>query len=449
MPREGWAAAGRTALTGVLAAAMLATGMLASRGTPARAEITKPAAATTPQAPAARASAASAVYVVHTVPAIRGVRVSLDGRTHLTGRDGAVRISTVSGAHRIGILPPRSHAASTTVRFSRWLDGLALSRRTITLSPGLNLDEAGFVVFHPISVRFTDPHGRAVALSDVSKVTIASSLGRRFTFSPHDPPRALPVNRVVRNTSGLVPLTIRYSVRDVIIDGSNVVYGGSQNFFVHPSGAWTVRILLFPLRVEVHDALFGFGIGTAVRLTLPDGSHKVVALGPGHAVTLTGLPRATYQLVAEGPGFGLTSPSTLSKPQVARLLLLSWIDILAAVIFIVLFVIGLPLLGGRIVRGPGRAGLPAWRSRRATRPRLPPQAAAGPAEAETTTLPVVPDTAGNTPEGASAPGGTPGRGKPGGETDARPPAASATADTAEIPAVTGGEASVMDVGRRS
>ncbi len=227
-------------------------------------------------------------------------------------------------------------------------------------SPGVNRDQAGMVVSHPIAVRFTGPHGVPVPLSDVTRVTVDSSLGESFTFAPGHPPPALPADRIVRNQSGLAPLIIRYSLREVVIDGSNVVYGGKQNFFVHASGVWTVDVLLFPLRIEVRDALFGFGIGRAVRLRFPDGSTRIVKLGTGHAVTMTELPRATYQLAARGAGFGLTSPTTLSKPQVAKLLLLSWVDILAVAVFVVLFAVGLPVLGRRIIRHPGRLRLPAW-----------------------------------------------------------------------------------------
>jgi hypothetical protein len=199
-----------------------------------------------------------------------------------------------------------------------------------------------------------------VPLSDVTRVTIDSSLGESFTFAPSHPPRILPADRIVRNQAGLAPLIIRYSVREVVIDGSNVVYGGKQSFFVRASSVWTVVVLLFPLRIEVRDALFGFGIGRAVRLRFPDGSSRIVKLGTGHAVTMTELPRATYQLAARGAGFGLTSPTTLSKPQVAKLLLLSWVDILAVAVFVVLFAVGLPVLGRRIIRHPGRLRLPAW-----------------------------------------------------------------------------------------
>lgn len=351
----------RRAASVAMAAMMLATG-LALGTSPALAANTHPAAGSP--------AGASATLLIHTVPRIKGVRVSFDGRAFQTNSQGFVAIPTTSGGHHIHILGPRSHPADTTVRFSRWLDGIALADRTISISPGTNIEQAGFEVAHPIAVRFADSQGRPVALSNVTRLTIDSSLGKRFTFSPARPPRALAVNRVIRNPAGLVPMEIRYSVRDVIIDGANVVYGGSQNFFVRRSRTWTIEILLFPLKIKIQDALFGFPIGRAVRLTMPTGSSRIVTLGAAHSVTLTGLPRATYQLVAKGPGFGLASPVTLSKPQVAKLLLLSWVDILAVVTFLALFVVGLPVLGGRIVRRKGRIRLPVWHAGRSSE--LPP-----------------------------------------------------------------------------
>ena len=189
---------------------------------------------------------------------------------------------------------------------------------------------------------------------------MASSLGQRFTFEPGQPPRRLAANRVVRDQFGLHALPIRYSVRNVIFSGANVVYGGSQSFFVGRHRVWTVRLLLFPMHIEVHDALFGFGVGSAIRIRLGGGSSRIIKLGPGHSVTLNGMPRATYELVAKGPGFGLSSPATLTKPLSARLLLLSWIDIAAVAAFALLFLIGLPVVGGRIRRRKDGARLPGW-----------------------------------------------------------------------------------------
>jgi hypothetical protein len=344
---------------------MVLAGGLALGASPALAANARPAAGTP--------VGASATLIIHTVPRIRGVQVIFDGLAYQTDARGFVAIPTTSGGHHIHIMRPRSNPADTTVRFSRWLDGIALADRSISISPGTNIEQAGFEVTHPIAVRFADSQGRPVALSKVTRLTIDSSLGERFTFSPAQPPRALAVNRIVRNPAGLVPMEIRYSVRDVIIDGANVVYGGSQNFYVHRSRTWKVKVLLFPMQIKVRDALFGFPIGNAVRLTLPDGSSRIVTLGAGHSVILPGLPRATYQLVAKGPGFGLASPSTLSKPQVAQLLLLSWVDILAVVTFLALFVVGLPVLGGRIVRRKGGIRLPVWHVGRSRE--LPPVAA--------------------------------------------------------------------------
>src|SRR6266705_5932929 len=67
----------------------------------------------------------------------------------------------------------------------------------------------------------------------------------------------------------------------------------------------------------------------------------------------------------------ISSPSTLSKPQVARILLLSWLDIFAVLAFAALFLVGLPILGGRVVRRQGGIRLPVWHVGRShERPRL-------------------------------------------------------------------------------
>ncbi len=302
----------------------------------------------------------AAILRVSTVPVVPEAQVVLDGVARLTSATGSVTISTFAGRHKITILPPRLHRAGTAVRFSRWLDGIALASRPIYLHQGLNDEQAGFQVSHPISVRFSNGAGRPVPLSAVKRITMANSLGQRYTFAPDQPPDMLPANRIVRDRFGLFALPIRYSVRDVMFGGANVVYGGSQSFFVHEHRTWTVRLLLFPMRIEVRDALFGFGVGSAVRVRLVGGSSRTVRLGSGHAVTLSGMPRATYDLVATGPGIGLSSPATLTKPLVARLLLLSWVDFAAVGAFALLFVVGLPLVGGRIKRRKDGTRLPAW-----------------------------------------------------------------------------------------
>jgi hypothetical protein len=306
-------------------------------------------------------TAAAATLVIRTEPAIKGVRMSFDGVSYVTDARGRLVIPTGAGEHRIQILTAHPRHKGVSVRFARWLDGIALTDRTISVPPGDTTFEAGFVVSRSVRVRFTDEKGHPVPFGTISKVTMTSNVGQRFTFSPADP-QILAANRIVRDQNGLEPLPIRYSVREVLIHSSNVVYGGSQGFYVNlHKRTWAIKVLLFPLRIEVRDALFGFPIGSAVQLTLPDHSHRLVRLGADHSVTLTRLPRANYQIVAKGFGFGLSAPTALSKPQVAKVLLLSWADLAVVVVFVVLFVVGLPLVGGRIVRRSGGVRLPVWR----------------------------------------------------------------------------------------
>lgn len=319
-----------------------------------------------------------ATLVLGTVPVIENARVIIDGSTYLTDASGTVTIPTVSGDHRIKILPPVRHPAYAGVSFIRWMDGIAQADRVLTISPGTHDVKVGFEVSQAIAIRFTDEAGRPIPSGLVTQVTVANSIGQQFTFSPSHPPRALAVNRVVRDQTGLHPLQIRYSVRQVIVGGSNVVYSGRQNFFVQRQRTWTVKVLLFSMRVRVRDALFGFPIGSAVRVTRLGGASRIVPLGSDHAVTLTGLPRATYQLAAEGLGFGLSAPSTLSKPQDAKLLLFSWVDVAAVCGFFALFAVGLPVLGGRVRRRKGRIWLPVWHADRTAESR---QAAATTGEA--------------------------------------------------------------------
>src|SRR5258708_40284379 len=174
---------------------------------------------------------------------------------------------------------------------------------------------------------------------------------------------------------------------------------------------------------EVRDALFGFAVGTAVRIRTPGGTTRLVELRAGHSVTLTDMPRATYELVAEGPGFGLSSPATLTKPLVARLLLLSWTDITAVAAFAVLFLVGLPLVGGRIVRRKDGRRLPGWHS---GRPQDPPSASGQ-------DLAGAPDSADEAVVATASEPADAGGAGPGGTTREEPPQAPSPAPASEPP----------------
>ena len=361
-------------LAGAVVAALTASG--AGGAAPARAATLTSQAGAARMAGTARTAAATgpvtgaaATMLFHAVPAMAGIGIDLDGTVYRTDASGFVAIATTSGWHHIRILAPPSIPADFRLHFVRWLDGISLTSREIQVPPGSHVQEAGFVVARPISVRFTDEKGHPVPLPEVGQITLTNGVGQRFTFRPSRPPPTLAVDRMVRGTAGLTPLPIRYSVRSVMIDGSNVVFDGSQKFSIgRRGGHWTVKVLIFPLQVKVRDAVFKFGIGNAIRLRLPNGSTRVVSLGPAHSTLITGLPRGNYVVTSQGPGLGFSTPVTLSGPQTATLLMLSWVDAALAAAFAVLFLIGLPLVGGRIVRRPGGAHRLAWQASRDRRP---------------------------------------------------------------------------------
>jgi hypothetical protein len=368
------------------AAGTAVAGMLASGTTGAWAAV-----------PRAATAGSAATLIVRTVPVVKGVGVSLDGVTYHTDASGSVTIATTSGSHRLGIVRPASVPGGARIRFARWPDGIALAGRHIAIGPGTRVEQAGFVMSRPVSFRFTN-RGRPVPLSEIGQLTMTNGLGQRFTFSPTRPPSVLAVNRLVRGRTGLATLPIRYSVRSVLIDGSDMVFGGSQNFSVGPHAQpWTIKVLLFPLQVKVRDAFFKFGIGDAVRIILPDGLHRVIPLGKGHGGRVAGLPRGTYELVPQDPGIGLSAPATLSGPQTDTLLMLSWIDLLVVAVFAVLFLIGLPLAGGRIARKPGRGHRLTWQAGQGGRPlAVPGRASTLHQEATTASRPGLTEAGGDT-----------------------------------------------------
>ncbi len=337
----------------------------------------------------ARASAAPATLTLQTVPRLDGARIAFDGRTYVTGPTGFVSISTSSGTHEIGAARPASMPAAIFVRFGRWLDGGVARRRRVTLHAGTNHEQVGFVLARPVSLSVGDPSGGDIPLTSISRIELTGSRGQRVVFEPPQARARFDVNYLVRKPGGLVSLPLRYRLQAVIMHGANVVHEGDQSFFVRKGEDWRIQALVFPLRIEVRDALFGFGIGHTVRLVFPDGTTRKVTLDGDNRAVVAGLPRGLYRLVPEGPGFGLSSPTALSRPQLADLLIFSWLDIIAVVGFAALFIVGLPILGGRLVRRAG-SRLPAWRSTSRDEAKAQPGGASG--AQPTTEVRINPDT---------------------------------------------------------
>jgi hypothetical protein len=293
----------------------------------------------------ARASAAPSQLVIETVPRLEGVRFSLDGRPFVSAANGRASITAESGAHQLRVLR-YPDGRGVRLRFNRWSDiGPGDSTRHIRIR-GRTTVQAGFDVSFRTKLEFVTPALTRIPQSRVTSVTVSSSRGEE-TFE-NGGSRWLEGRYVTRPTvTAIQPNRLRWTVEEVIVDGSNVVTRGDQHFV--PDGkTWLVQLLLFDATFTVKDALFSFPSGKAFRLIFPDGHEELHEFGPGGRTTLRSLPRGDYAVVVRGPGIPLAAPLVISRPdQLVELTFLSYLDLATGATVLALLVVAISLLRRR------------------------------------------------------------------------------------------------------
>ena len=78
------------------------------------------------------------------------------------------------------------------------------------------------------------------------------------------------------------PKALDYRIQSVTVGGNNVVNRAQQAFTPLRERDVKVRLLFYAARVSARDRLFGFGVGTGIKLVFPDGTVDHVAFGNGH-----------------------------------------------------------------------------------------------------------------------------------------------------------------------
>jgi phospholipase C len=286
-------------------------------------------------APAPANAAEPVPEVIQTNPPTPGMRFAVDGvvfTADATGRayPPPAAIGTAHGVRALATpLQPGVRA-----RFDRWYGGGSVA--------ALELD-------HRVRFRFVDLGGKPVDPGDVDSVTLLGSNGERRSF------RAgttgwLQGNRVVPESGGRTSTLVSYAAERVVVTGANVVHRAQQRFFPARTPEIQLRLLLFSARFEVHDALLGFPIGSAVQLRFPDGRVEHYELGSRGEVTVSALPRGDYRVSADALGISSSRPVALSGDQRVEVRVISWLDI--AVVLLVLASIALGLM---YARRPARA----------------------------------------------------------------------------------------------
>jgi hypothetical protein len=134
--------------------------------------------------------------------------------------------------------------------------------------------------------------------------------------------------------------------------GANVVNQAQQRYVPSTDRSLEVQLLFYDADVVVRDALFGFPTGTAVRVRYPDGSRERHRLDADKAAAVGSLPRGQYDFTVEGLGLPIASPVAITRDQRIQLRFVTWLDLAVGVVALLTFLVGLPLLGRRLLRHP-------------------------------------------------------------------------------------------------
>jgi glycosyl hydrolase family 99 len=278
------------------------------------------------------------ILTVRSVPAIPGVRLRLDGRRFETNSHGIARAEAAGcGLRRLSVLPPRRSRPGTRVHFARWVDDVFTPHRRIVITHPVDV-QVGFNVDYRVKETFIDRHNRPVPTSRVSRLVQSNSLGSKEEFVP-GPARWLAGTRIIRRSFGLQPTLVLYSVRAVTIDGTNVVREAKQRFYPRWAHHEKIPLLLYSLNIRATDRLFGFPVGSGIRLTYPNGRMRVVHFGDGAHAFIGSLPRGTYHVSVQTGGLNTGVPISLTRNQVVTMDIVSYLDV----------VVFLSLLGGGAV----------------------------------------------------------------------------------------------------
>jgi hypothetical protein len=279
---------------------------------------------------------------VVTVPAVAGIRFSVDGVSFASGADGIARVPlTTQGPHVLSTPLLQHPAPGVRARLIRWEDGAAVAHRTFRLpSERLRL-RAGFAISALTSFVFVDPHGRRLPQNAVAAIELAARDAAPLVIRG-DWSRWLPSRVAVVRAGRLRQVRARYAVERVIAAGSNVVNRGQQRF--SPGGRVRISVLFFPLRIDVHDAFFGFSLGSWAAIEYPDGHEARRRLHDGRAAFAL-LPRGNYVVKIDSRGIGNKRDVVVSRDAVASIRIVSYYDGLAVVLLFVLSSIALFAIG--------------------------------------------------------------------------------------------------------
>jgi hypothetical protein len=195
---------------------------------------------------------------ITTIPAVAGFPVQLDDQTVMTDFAG-VATFTVADAKQ---LANSGDLASRVIR--------VVPARVVSWSgqPQITLD-----FFWKVDFSFVTANSAPIDIKKVGKITLKNSIGEEKEVAPQEAVW-LQGSRVVPLLGHLEDKKIYWTVQSVPYEGSNVVNASQQRLLPADQQSFPITLLFYSARVRAHDAFFGWGTGSSLRLTFPD-SHVV------------------------------------------------------------------------------------------------------------------------------------------------------------------------------
>jgi hypothetical protein len=319
----------------------------------------------------AQVSSGSPIEIV-TVPKGRHLRLELAGRTYTTDRRGRTTIPAADVqrlpfrlraqrlllAEQIKLLPHRRPDGSR-FRIERWYSKGNMAK------PRLH---AAINLYRPIRFSLVSRTGHPISLALLDSFRMRRIDGAETDLTPDQlsRPVLLQANRVVPLNGALVSKKLLYRIQRVSVGGNNVVNRAQQAFSPSDTRTVRVRLLFYAVRIQARDTLFGFPIGSGIRLVYPNRQERVHRFQGDGEVTLSALPRGTYHVSVNAPGLSPSTPVSITRDHVTRLEVLSYLDIAVLAVGFVGLIVGLALLRRRALR-QRLSRLPRLQRRRALR----------------------------------------------------------------------------------
>lgn len=281
---------------------------------------------------------------VTTLPHVAGFTFDYRGKTYRTGPDGTVKVPGLATGDSEHLRPVRSTvplSGGGEASFDRWYDSDDLGQRNVT---------AALTTAQPVLFRFSNLQQTTVPRASLGAVRLVSSTGRMQTLPAGQDSALLLARRVVHQGKLLTVQEVSFTLRMAELAGRSVLPTGPVVVFPARQDTADITLAFAASSLRIHDALFGFGLGRRVHLSDEGGWTQTLDPGDNGWLALPGLAPGHYRVSVEGTVARDSGTVTIPQSHVLDLAVITWADVVAVILGLLLIISGILLCGRRVPR---------------------------------------------------------------------------------------------------